>query len=67
MSVVAPCTLNCDVICTKISTSFIPDACADAPVPCVAQLPVPDTLDVLLVEQEVVGTDQSALEVCAGP
>ena len=27
------------------------------------QLPVPDTLDVLLVEQEVVGTQQSALEV----
>lgn len=27
------------------------------------QLPVPETLDVLLVEQEVVGSDLSALEV----
>ena len=27
------------------------------------QLPVPEGLDVLLVEQEVVGTEQSALEV----
>ena len=35
--------------------------------PCGAQLPVPETLDVLLVEQEVVGTEQSALEVRLHP
>jgi hypothetical protein len=28
------------------------------------QLPVSDSLDILLVEQEVVGSDMSALEVC---